>query len=396
MLYKSQGIIQSIQSEFFRRLEIRELPSRLIVPSLLMQLLQTDDEIIHWSLGDLGQKLKVFAQEIDYSHPDIKTLFDGALTDEQDFSKNCRELLSLASLAKEKQLNRVLPFLGQIIVNHSPDVVQEITRPTHFQPHVRLLKDPEEREEIRLLKKMQAVELAALYRRGEDLWQALPDNFNKFLRFETAYQEEIKKAEKKANRYAELGCTSLAEEINKNIEQFRQEMDQPYYGFNRITLMNAAIILAKSLGYYYQTQHFLSFQEEISDRVLVKREFFTSCNFTTLDLRDLFVYEPRVYPLHDFWDIAPKSLPKTIKTFENFPELGEKPLFDYYGILVPGIAFPHHEPIFVNQQGLIQSYSSMEEATKEFDKMLVKNGFLLPIIVGERDRKCYFICYFGE
>lgn len=392
MLYNSQGIIKDIQLEFLKRLEIRDIAPRLIVPSLLLQLLQTDDEIIDLSLGHFGQKLKHFVQEIDHLHPEIHTLFNGALSDEQDFSQNCRELLSLASFAKANKLNRVMPFLGQLITNKSPQIIQEINYP--LRSHVRLLKNPEEREEIRLLKKSQTIDLSILYRKGETFWQAQPPTFNNFLRFESAYREEIEKAEKKAKRYEELGCTSLVEEIVKTVDQFKQQMDQPYYGFNRINMLNAAIILAKSLDYTYKTQYFTSFQDEISDKVVVSKDIFGEQNFLINRLHDYFVYEPRIYPLHDLQEIAPLEVMKTIEMFEQFPETGGKPLFDYFGVIVPSIAFPNEEPSFINPEGLVYSYSTMEEATKEFDKMLIRSGILSPIIVAERDKKCYFVCYF--
>lgn len=233
-----------------------------------------------------------------------------------------------------------------------------------------------------------------MYRKGEDNWQAQPVNFNKFLRFETAYQEEIVKAERKAKRFLKLGCTSLAEEITRVVDEFKQEMDQPYCGFNRVTMQSAAIILAKSLGYVYQPQTFISFQEEISDKIVVNREFFGTCNFLSLNLNNYFVYEPRVYPLHELIDITPKNVSETITTLETFPELGGKPLFDYFAVIVPSIVFPNYDATFLNQQGLIQTYSSKEEATKEFDKMLIRENILTPIIIGERNKKCYFICYF--
>src|SRR5690606_27755983 len=149
--------------------------------------------------------------------------------------------------------------------------------------HVRLLKDKQEREEIRCLKRMQSIDLQGVYKKGEDAWNAQPDNFNRFLRFDTAYQDELNKAEKKAKRYEDLGCTAMASEIRRTIEMFKENIEQSYFGFNRITMTNAAITLAKSLGFTFippQTAMYpVSSPDALQGKITVSRKFFGKYNF---------------------------------------------------------------------------------------------------------------------
>ena len=412
-----------LQAEFFKRLETRDTPPRVMPPSLLVRLLECDDEIIDLSLGNIGRRLKGFAEEVDFSHPDLYTIFDGALVDGADFSQDCLELLSLAEFARSKQLGRIVPLLGKVITRESlgRNVVRRIDSPASARMHVRLLKDPDERDEIRSTKKMQVIDLTSIYKKGEDAWRAQPDNFRRFLRFDTAYQEEIVRAEKKAKRYQDLGCSALAEEIMKSVETFREHMEQAYYGFNRITMTNAAVVLAKSLGYIYNppSAGVLLAKDEQAGKIVVPRKFFGKYNFdpehNPIEYSPIiseaagtpvftqryalpFLYEPRVYPLHQFWDIAPESVSKTIGTLESFPDADGKPIFDHFGVIVPSIGFP---PLtgdaysFIDDKGLCRSFSQKELAMKELDAILIRNGHFHPIVIGEKDGKCYFISYFA-
>ena len=39
-------------------------------------------------------------------------------------------------------------------------------------------------------------------------------------------------------------------------------------------------------------------------------------------------------------------------------------------------------------------YTSKDDALKSLDRILIKGNYIYPILVGERDGKCYFISYF--
>ena len=139
-------------------------------------------------------------------------------------------------------------------------------------------------------------------------------------------------------------------------------MEQAYYGFNRITMTNAAVILAKSLGFSYSV---LGFPGENSEKkITVNRKFFGKYNFDpeqTLEFspyvsemagspiftqkqQNPYTYEPRVYPLHELSDIVPDNVRDTISRLEEFPDAGGKPIFDHFGVIVPGVALPQQAP----------------------------------------------------
>lgn len=399
-----------LQKEFDRRLLNKSSVDSFSVPVFFQTLINADDDLIYFALGELGQKLKSFIKSIDYHHPDIMTFFDGSISDDHEFSQKCLELLKIGEFAKQQNLLKIVPDLGQHVFKESMSrqLIKQIVAPKNSRMYVRLLSDPQERSRIRATKKMQTIDLSSVFNKGEDFWQALPDNFLKFLRFDFAYKEDIENAEKKAARYEDLNCFSLAEEIRKSIKDFKEYMDQSYYGFNRITMTSAAVILAKSSGFDFVPNNC---------EITVSRKFFEKFNFDSNalitcppkasrfsgknvliqnNLSD-FEYQPRIYPLHELYDIASEKTKKILYTLETFPDAGNKPIFDHFGIITPSLNFPLLKDklyTFLDGNGILQSYNEREDAIKSLDKILISKGYLHPIIIGERDGKCYFVCYF--
>ena len=392
--------VRDLQQEFLRRLvqANSQLLSVPTTPQLLLKIYESNIDLLQYAFGDFGYNLGRYTQSLDIGHPDVVSILDGILGDNQMFAKYCLELLQLAEYAKTNQMSYVFPDIGQSVVRElvSKSVAKRLDGSVHTRSHVRLVADPTERNEIRFTKRIQNIDLSGVYRKGEEVWLSQPDSFKKFLRFDSAYEDEVRGAERKVKRYKELGCHSLAAEIAKTIEAFKENMEQSYYGFNRITMTHAAIILAKSLGFSYSAVHG-------KWSIRVDRRFFGDYNFETtlsngslalFDPYDNFVYQPRAYPFHLLQDIAPEGVKNTIAMLESFPEANNRPIFDHYGVIVPSIAYGRDG--LYDESGFFLKFNNVEMATKALDKILIKGEYFYPVVVGEKDSKCYFICYWAE
>lgn len=400
--------VLNFQDEFFKRLKIVEPISKNKLPELFLKLNDYDEELIRLGLGDIGLKLKSFIQQVDLAHPEISNVFDGILADNQAFSLFCRELLILANYAKQDNLTLILPLLNQCLYKEHKTLIRKIDAPSANRINVRFLKNSEEREQVRCSKKMQSIDLQGIYKKGKNFWDSQPNNFARFLRFDTGYQEEIKKAEKKAKRYEELGCISLAEEVRRTMDLFREHTECNYFGFNRITMTTASVILAKSLNYSYV-------ENRDVDGIVVNRKVFYNFNPETPIEFNPYVsslvgnttftdrpqtpynYEPRIYPYHEFSSIASDETKNIICHLENFPDVGDKPIFDHFGVIVPGVEFPLKKSnsfTFLDKAGIVQEFNLREEAVKALDIVLIKDKDIYPVIIGEKDGKCYFVSYF--
>jgi hypothetical protein len=403
---------RSFQAEFLKRLHrvggYRHDPQ---IPALLVKLQNTESTILEFALGDYGKVLSGFCETLDLEHPDIASFFDGFFCDGNLFAQRCMELIELAKIAKDANFKTIFPLIGKMLLEESieKNILKRLDVTNQYKFHVRLIKDRVRREEIRCTKKIQAIDLQALQKKGEEIWNSQPSDFKKFLRFDAAYTAELRQAERKMRRYEELGCSSLATEIKKSIDSFRDNMDQSYYGFNRITMTNISIILAKSLGFHYNPKHFdsVSYMTHFEPMISVPKSFFNDYNFDPITTpeyipvststiyvqsrSDSYAYEPRVYPLHELQSVMPKSASEIIDTLENFPDAEGRPIFDHFGIIVPGISYSFHH--FVNTEGCLESYNSSEECCRAMDRLFIKNKFFYPVIVGEKDGKCFFVSY---
>lgn len=390
--------VNELQNEFYRRLSYpTNTPSSINTPILLRLLHDSSQELLEFAFGNFGKNLSELTQVLDMMHPDLMTIFDGNFADDNKFSKICIQFLSMAEYAKNNDLNHVFPLLGNLLIKDTLDktVTKKIECANYGKSYVRMINDDYVREQIRFAKKMQIIDLQTFYKKGEESWNAQPDNFKTFIRYDSAYMHELKQAEKKMKRYQDLGCQSLASEIAKSIEAFKENMEQTYYGFNRITMTNAAVILAKSMGYKYNPSCNLTagnYTMSTDPQVVVERSFFKDYYFDISSVVEtVYTYEPKVYPYHELKSVASDEVIRTIKTLESFPEANNKPIFDHFGVIVPSICY--RGTMFKGVSGILQDHANNELCCRELDKVLIKNKYFYPIIIGEKDGKCFFICY---
>ncbi len=248
--------VKSLHNEFLKRLHRSCGAVKFKNPPVLLQSIKESSlDLLEYAFGDYGKVFFNFSKSLDFNHPDIFSFFDGFFCDNNLFAQRCIELIELTKVAKSRNYTSLFPLLGKLLIEESLDksILKKLDVTNQSKFHVRLIQDRQEREEIRKVKKMQVIDLQSLYKKGEEVWNSQPSDFRKFLRFDSAYTNELKQAERKMRRYQELGCIALANEIQKSIAAFRENMEQSYYGFNRITMTNIAIILAKSLGYHYRS-----------------------------------------------------------------------------------------------------------------------------------------------
>lgn len=147
-------------------------------------------------------------------------------------------------------------------------------------------------------------------------------------------------------------------------------MEDMHYGFHRITMTNAAVILAK--------MHQFDFCG-----LLEKGQLFDTDNYRIFVPKDVhggesefYQYSPRAYPLNELKELAPTRVLEIIERLEMFDEANGKAIFDHYVVIVPGYRIEKNT-----------------RSVQEMDTTLIQRQAVTPIVLGERDGKCYFICY---
>lgn len=278
-------------------------------------------ETLRIIFGKLGLIFSDFLKAVDPDHPHTNSILNEIFAD-RDFLLDVSELLMLTDYAISNSLTRMLPSIVDKFLKYRRQNLMKALK-------VRLIKSGKVREITRRKKKAQNVSLKNVLKRTEEIVDA-PLDFNDFVRFFNPRQAEIEEAQKKAKRFEELGCIKLAEKTVGFLDSLNLK-DNVYYGFNRITMTHAAIILAK--------QHDFDFKE----------------------------YKPKAFPYYQLQAMAPTHVKEIIAHLEKFPDIGGKAAFDHFVVLVPSVKSSHSHAILL--------------------------GEVTPILLGEKDGKCYFICY---
>jgi hypothetical protein len=267
----------------------------------LKEFISLDEDLIRSSMGDFGLSLRDFFYFLDLDHPELGALFKEFYLKDDNFLDRCFELFKLMKYAKSNQYtNSAFIFeekLGSLFKGKT------FSRSLN----IRLVKDKNERHELRSLKESKEIDLYYIYS-SKNFWLDFPNSFFSFTRYGTSFEEDIKEATKKKLRYEDLGCLSLAEELEKDIESIKL-YNEMYYGFHQIKATTASLVLAKLLN--------LSFSN--------KGIFWD----------DNSAYCPFVVPVDDA--NCPQDLRDTIQNLESLPDASNKPIFDCFAFITPGV-----------------------------------------------------------
>lgn len=362
-----------------------------------------DVEICNLAFGDLGHKLFEIISEIDNDHPEVKYGKFLSSFNKEEFD-NISGYLSLCKLANQNNLDFVISMFSKHITKSIFDAKNEIGFLKNRQNFVRLFKNKEVRDSLRKIKQTRPIGFTNVDKKLYELWQCDID-FSRFARFGNFYLEEIEIVNKKIDTYQSMGLNLLAKEIESSLADYQEKSDLNYYGFQRITVTIAALSLAKLHGYKLQVfnrissikvpANFYNFEgKSLLNYVPSNNDVWGGHVGLPVKLED-YDYMPLAIPLHDVEKI-PDSMKKVINHLEEFPEAEYKPIFDHYLIISPGPKYPRINEsscdIF-DKTGKKNNFSDPISAKKFLDNTLINEGYLTPILLGEKDGKCYFICF---
>jgi len=374
--------------------------------SILSEIQKTKytSEIVEAALGiKLGSKLYSFAKSIDLDHPLLNTLFKGQLLN-GEFSKDCCALLDLAKYAVETK-SRAATRIKKILPKNSlhRDIEKYVDDPSVNQLHVRLVADQAERDKIRATKKAQTINVNLIEKRGVEIWRNEHPTFFNYSRNVNMYEEELKEVQKEYDHFMSLRCEDLAQQVKEEMDKLKNQNQEKYFGFNKISMTNAAIVLAKVHGYKI-THDTKSNGRMCNQKIIASRDLFGDCsNFFFNSVGEntdytWFGFEPRNYTIMEFREFnnIPQSMEKLIAHLEKFPEINGKPLFDHYRIMIPSVRYPSTSS---SQCSYIDNDKNqvdgpLDKVRKELDMILFEKGFYSPVLLGEKDADSYFISYF--
>ena len=248
---------------------------------------------------------------------------------------------------------------------------------------------------------------------SENNFYGKPSHFKRFARYSSWYRQELQELNERQSLFQSKNMTEMAHVYAKNMRELEESISDTL-GFYRISPHEASVILAR----------LHDFKWEESGSITVPSKAFEKCCFwnespkeeksdgldKTLILNTRFMplsvgmiyfgYQARLYPLSGFSVTIPEKTKKIIEHTENLTNLNGSPFFDYYWVLVPSINL--NNPLIQKQkdswtlrEGDVNVvYNDYNEAALLLDQMLVKSGCVVPVVIGERDGKCYFLSMF--
>lgn len=389
-----------IQSEALNAIfadKIKPNPDSIENP-FLRKLTSCSAEVVEAIFGEIGAQLKTFSSKASLSHPDIGEISNFS----DDTSKALIELLAIAQFVVKDGMTAILPHLQSIPNRLSESVVKVIGEPVSTLKAVRFLQDANDRLNARIKRGIKPVKLDVIKDKGEVFWNQQPNDFNLYVRFNNYKEKEIQKAEAKAFRFKQLRCSGLETEIRKSIELFKNKMEEVYYGFHRLSMSTASVVLAKMHGYRFGFRS-VGTNTPVPDIFIEKNVFYAFDVYNPHRPKEAVSYTPRMYPFALVEDLASDDVRTAVKKLDSMPEVNGRPIFDHIIAVVPGINQPNVAKWHIYKRlefrlpdGSVKQFNgdkAIFESQVGLDAALIKSGHLNPIILGERNGKCYFICF---
>jgi len=350
----------------------------------ILKIAQSDSNLLGSIFGDFGFKMYDFFNAMDYDHPDIYGCYDNAFADGGEFSRFVCEAISCGKYIKKNNLNHMSSIISEYAKNKmisGNKLIEFFDVPENNRKHVRFLSDKSRLDSIRKKRTPQFIDMCGIYKKGINFYDGHADNFSSYMRFNKTLSLDVKNLEEMVKIFENIGCNVLAQETKNSISLCNEYIDQTYYGFNRISISAASIILAKSIG-------FLPNSDNNSNEFTlnIKGNFYSN-------IIGSYEYEPIIYPIHFFENNMSENIKNVIYTLDNFPEAKDKPIFDFYGVIIPSVKIKNSVSYSPILDGHLNENTYANYSKLDFDRKIISDRLVDSVIIAEKDHRCYFITY---
>ena len=260
------------------------------------------------------------------------------------------------------------------------EINRVIDSPFKNQLHVRFLYKYAHRAEIRAAKSVQTINLRLLLNRGRAYWNEQPSCFENLFRHKNRWSENLAHAKTQHRHFQELGLSGMTSKVKQSVDQIEsRHRHNTYFGFNKISLTQALVILAKASGFEFLDGEFIN-------SVTMSPDLLHEC---LPAVRERLFLSPRLYTLGKLWLETLPKVQGVHLALESAPEVGYKPLFDHFYVLIPSVEYPTSD----FRGFVLDEKIRAERGRNVLDVQLVKNGILKAALLGEVDKNLYFICF---
>ncbi|RDJ35258.1 MAG: hypothetical protein DWQ19_10615 [Crenarchaeota archaeon] len=350
--------------------------------NFLKHILSCDKEICSFAFGSIGERLHNLAQNLDLDHPEVQTgEFLSSFTHENGCEKII-QFIKLCDLAIQNNLTVLdKSFTKSVTKSIFPNVKFSMNLLRNRQQFVRLFADASTRARLRKLKEVR--EVTTMAHRVVSAWESV-GGLKSYERFGNFYEDQIKESQKRADLFKEYGMSGLRIETQKIIKEIGSAKEYKYYGFQRVSMTVAALALARMHDSTLRND-FIQIPASLFDF-----DFEHGSLEPANHHRNWYEYHPMIFPVHKMENND--KMEEIVSYLESFPEANGKPIFDHYVALVPGVYLPAGVAYYDTSRNY-REFDSEISAHIAFNLLLIKKKCIVPALLGEKDGKFYFICF---
>lgn len=314
------------------------------IPDIVSKVLVSDDKTVLAAFPKKGRKLIDFLGQIDISHPDLHML---------PLGQNSESLCQILDLVKHATDNKL--DLAINLINDASHLLGDIEDPMLTGRQIRLLPD-HQRCRARTTKNSFSFSSSAFYKFCSKNWSG-PSDFSLFDR-NADHGSFLSRHKEISEKFKMIGCDALAAAADRTADLARNPPDR--HGFRRITVEQAMCVMAKN--------HNLLLSKDSRKRSLV---FINTSKGSHL-------YTPTAHSLDRLAQFIPQRVREIIDGLES-----NRAVFDNHLVLVPS---------FGSNIKTETKHSLVHFESKLTDEEIVTSRDFRPVVLGERDGFCYFIC----
>lgn len=313
--------------------------------------------------GKFGERISELSGQLNLDHPGLPNIFDGDFGENGEISSSVESILQSSPILAEKGLTSIAEMAAKEFLRG-----KSAKRFLKSEIGARFFPD-EMIDRERSQKKSSEIRLTTIIKDLRSAWDSSPSSLEMFARNSDPFEEQLVEARNRVDYYRNIGITSNAKKIAEQIAAIEERQRKRHYGFNRMKVAEAAIILAKILECRYNE---CGVSVAACQRIILEHRKHSK------------IYACRLYPLKEIGHLASRA-----STFlawsDRCPDAAGHPIFDCFWVLCPSVIIPFTNP------------KMSEEAMREcidYDLELIEKRKTLPILMGEVDRELYFIMFF--
>jgi hypothetical protein len=426
---------------------------RLFCDAVYAKIAKLGTQELSLLLGSFGIRAKNFVDYFDIEHPHASSVL--GLIDRKIILQMDDAIKALPYFVQHN-LNALCSLVSNNFASNYS--IQSVDAAIASCATLRLIKRREDREHSRTYGRINFNVNTGIYTHNQPVKSALFNvvgtalnttigmpSFKNNVRLIEIKDATIEKNKELSKRLGEMGMEVQSKAYSKRVNDAIAKQGSQYCGFNKVELDNCATILALNHGFKAKistNKYVVDSASEIvkslfdimvpssllstviwhyhghlggqHDRSTVSETMLNAGGISvdgdksseriyehiskTYQGVDLYSLQARLYGLNAFESILPKQTQDLLDSLEAFHDFDDKPLFDKFYVLVPGIFF---ESQFHANDGKFRfkvndkkiELNNKEEALFLMDCHLIKQNKICPIILGKMNNDYYFLNY---